>query len=400
LRILLVKLPEPKRQKPSYMPPIGLWSIQQNSLAWNMVSVLDLHLSGTGALHEVLADGWDAVGISAQFSIQHREYEAAARVCKMAGVVRVIAGGFHAAAVPAPDGVDEVYRGDGECAFRPELRFEDIEYPAPSAFQLSPYWQKNAPHDLQSKTGQWMPVEFSRGCSRHCVYCGVPKYWGAPRYFSREKITAHLDAMVAEGIKEIFIEDDNFISDPDFFEWVIGEIGRRGLYWSTPNGIEAKALAGHVDKLADSGCWRVSLPFETGTEKGAALMGINGKWMPFRDALSLVEDLKSRGIKTCGFFIIGFPGETLEDMRETLAYANALPLDQRNIYIATPYPGTPLYGLCDRKGYLQSRVPELYDDLLYTRGLIKTSEFLPEDVEELKMRDRDEAMKRKAEVNG
>jgi radical SAM superfamily enzyme YgiQ (UPF0313 family) len=104
--------------------------------------------------------------------------------------------------------------------------------------------------------------------------------------------------------------------------------------------------------------------------------------------------LKARGIKTCGFFIIGFPGETMDDMRETLAYANALPLDQRNIYIATPYPGTPLYDLCDKRGYLQSKVPALYDDLLYTRGLIKTPEFSPEDVEELKMRDRDEAMKR------
>jgi radical SAM superfamily enzyme YgiQ (UPF0313 family) len=117
--------------------------------------------------------------------------------------------------------------------------------------------------------------------------------------------------------------------------------------------------------------------------------------MPFVDAFLLVDALRQEGIKTCGFFIIGYPGETLDDMRKTLDYANMLPLDQRNIYIATPYPGTPLYEECRQEGWL---VSDDYKDLLYTKGLIQTPEFTPGQVEELKARDREEAIARRAKA--
>jgi radical SAM superfamily enzyme YgiQ (UPF0313 family) len=393
-RTLLVKLPEPHKptQKPAFMPPFGLWSIAYNVYRESDFMILDCHLHGMGALALAL-DGYDPdrVLLSVQFSIQHALYLEAVAMC--AGR-EIIAGGFHASAVDPPAGV-RVIKGDGETGLKPGLTFEDIEYPPPMADRLRPYWDKGAPHDLQSKTQRWTPVEFSRGCFRRCGYCGVPRFWGDPRYYSREKISAYLDALVVEGIEEVFIEDDNFIASPGNFRWIIQEMGKRGIWWSTPNGISAGALSMHVDGLAASGCWRVALPFETGTRSTARLMGLGNKWLEQVDALTLVERLKSEGILTCGFFIIGYPGETLEDMQATLDYANSLPLDQRNVYIATPYPGTPLYDKCLEAGYLTSQPPDLYTDLLYTRGLISTPDWTPEDVEALKKRDRDAAIARK-----
>jgi radical SAM superfamily enzyme YgiQ (UPF0313 family) len=401
MSILLVKLPEPVRQtqKPTYMPPIGLWSIEHNVRKALGVEVLtiDCHLDGDlTRLDRWLDEQWTIVGLSAQFSIQHSVYVEAAELCMERGVKRVIAGGFHAASVPAPPGVTDVIRGSGEIAFG--IRFEDIEYPRPNAERMARYWAAGSPHDLQSKTDRWMPVEFSRGCARRCGYCGVNRYWGPTQYFSRAKIGTYLDTLCAEGIEEIFIEDDNFIADDNNFDWIIGALRERGIWWSTPNGISAKKLASHVQDLAESKCWRVSLPFETGTESTARLMGLSEKWMPQGEALSLCRNLHAEGIKTCGFFIIGYPGETLDDMQKTLDYANSLPLDQRNIYIATPYPGTPLYDLCVEKGYLVSQPPQLYEDLLYTRGLIRTPEFEPGQVEELKAKDREAAIARRDHV--
>jgi len=392
-RLLLLKLPEPARptQKLTYMPPFGLWSIEHNARRWGWdAQTLDLHLHGMTGLEAVLSLGWDVVGISAQFSIQHAGYEAVAEMASMSGA-KVIAGGFHAAAVPPPYGVDQVFRGDGELALFPGKVFSDIEYPPVSVDRISPYWSMRAPHDLQSLTGRWMPMEFSRGCDRHCGFCGVNGYWGGVRYYSRAKIIAHLDALVAAGIREIFIEDDNAISDPGLFSWIMRALRARGIAWSTPNGISARELRQFVPRLRQSGCWRVSLPFETGNASTARLMRLGSKWMPFNEAFSLVHDLKAEGIKTCGFFIIGYPGETHDDMRTTLDYANHLPLDQRNIYIATPYPGTPLYEDCKREGWLVSKD---YRDLLYTHGLIRTPEFGPEDVEAIKAKDREEAIGR------
>ena len=396
---LYVKLPEPHKptQKPAYMPPFGLWSMATNMLKWHgeEFNIVDLHLHGWHQLKEQLesADP-DRVCISAQFSIQHQHYLDAVEMCRGR---EIIAGGFHASAVPAPEGV-RVIRGDGELGLSPGKTFEDIQYPAPRPDWMAPYWQAGAPHDLQSKTQRWIPVEFSRGCFRRCGYCGVPRFWGMPRYYARAKIAAYLDALVSKGFEEVFIEDDNFIADPDNFRWIIQQLGQRGLWWSTPNGISAKSLAPFVDDLPAARCWRVALPFETGTLSTARLMGLGNKWMPQSEALTLVQRLKDNGILTCGFFIIGYPGESLPDMQATLDYANSLPLDQRNVYIATPYPGTPLYDLCVEKGYLTSQPPELYTDLLYTRGLIRTPEWTPEDVEELKKRDRDAAIARRAKT--
>jgi magnesium-protoporphyrin IX monomethyl ester (oxidative) cyclase len=202
----------------------------------------------------------------------------------------------------------------------------------------------------------------------------------------------YLNDLADNGIKEIFIEDDNVISNPGLFSWILDRLRDNGISWSTPNGISARDLVKFVPRLRQSGCWRVSLPFETGNASTARLMRLGAKWMPFDGALSLVDALKAEGIKTCGFFIIGYPGETLDDMRKTLDYANTLPLDQRNIYIATPYPGTPLYEDCKREGWL---VSDDYKDLLYTKGLIQTPEFTPGQVEALKARDREAAIARR-----
>jgi radical SAM superfamily enzyme YgiQ (UPF0313 family) len=393
-RLLLLKLPEPARptQKPTYMPPFGLWSIEHNvrTRGWD-VQTLDLHLHGMEALDQAMGMGWDTVGISAQFSIQHDLYVEVARKAAASGA-RVIAGGFHAAAVPMPAGVDQVFGGCGEQALVPDLGFSDIEYPPVSVERMEPYWAMGAPHDLQSLTGKWMPVEFSRGCNRHCGFCGVNGYWGGVRYFDVVSNLTYLNDLADNGIKEIFIEDDNVISNPGLFSWILDRLRDNGISWSTPNGISARDLVKFVPRLRQSGCWRVSLPFETGNASTARLMRLGAKWMPFDGALSLVDALKAEGIKTCGFFIIGYPGETLDDMRKTLDYANTLPLDQRNIYIATPYPGTPLYEDCKREGWL---VSDDYKDLLYTKGLIQTPEFTPGQVEALKARDREAAIARR-----
>ena len=343
MKVLLVKLPEPKKptQKSVYMPPIGLWSIAANIKKWGMEEVYttDLHLLSRGqegtwkrflfqTLNEIKPD---IVGLSVQFSIQHDIYLDAAEMC-LENSFKVIAGGFHAKAVDPPPGVTVAPSADGELCFGFGKRFEDIEYPDITAHNLEPYWVIGSPHDLQSKTERWIPVEFSRGCSRRCGYCGVNGYWGNPRYYAPDKIRKHLDGLVSEGIEEVFIEDDNIISDDWAFSWIIRQLADRGIWWSTPNGISIKPLEPYIPSLPKLKCWRVSLPFETGSDHTARIMGLGNKWVPRDKAKSIVDSLKDEGVLTCGFFIIGYPGETLSDMTKTLDYANSLPLNQ-GIYI-------------------------------------------------------------------
>lgn len=397
MRVLLLKLPEPTAplMKRTYLPPLGLWAIRETIRYahpdW-YVDVVDLHVGDVLPVEHA----YDLVGISVQFSPQHSAYvQAAISARALWPEASIIAGGFHAAAVAPPPEVDDVVRGAGEAWFASDP--DDWRMPRFSLAEIERYWRLGAPHDLQSATSRWIQLETSRGCGRRCGFCGVNAFWGDWRAFGFDALWNHLGYLVANmGVEEVFLEDDNVAWDREHLEMVVTMLDDFGLKWSTPNGIDIRGMIPVLPRFKESGCWRLSLPFETGSEHTARLMGLGGKWLPIEEAHALVNRLRSEGILSCGFFIVGYPGETKDDIRRTLDYANALPLDQRNIYIATPYPGTRLYEHCREKGWLRYDVPELYDRLTYTQGLIDTPEWSGEEVAEIRRLDREAALARKA----
>lgn len=399
-RLLLIRLPEPAAdtQKRCAMPPIGLWSMRTNIVKRldGFVDVIDMHMGDD--LDEALKkDYYSHVGISAQFSIQHDDYVKVAKKAKATGA-SVIAGGFHANAVMPPAGVDWVANGWGEEWFAQHLGYTirgEIEHPEFSISEAYRYWEAGAPHDLRSKTERWMPFETSRGCVRHCKFCGINGVWENFRPFGLGWIDRYLKYLASKGITELFIEDDNAALIPGRFEQVLDLFQHHGITWSAPNGIEIRGMCKVLKKLKPSGCWRVSLPFETGIEETAQKMGIMDKWIKPKDAATLVKWLTGEGIETCGFFVIGWPGETLAEMQQTLDYANSLPLIDRHVYLATPYPGTALYEECKKRGFLVHDGPRLYRHLRYTEGMIKTKQWSAKQVEELRRKDREEALRRR-----
>ena len=62
--------------------------------------------------------------------------------------------------------------------------------------------------------------------------------------------------------------------------------------------------------------------------------------------------MRTAGIKSFGFFILGYPGETAANLDRTIDYAIDLDPDFANFYPAVPYPGTALYDKCVREGLL------------------------------------------------
>ena len=408
MKVLLIRLYEPKtiNQKMTFMAPIGLYSIRATIRRRNpgaVVHICDQQIGDSvkGFLDQ--ADPYTLIGISCQFCIQHAEYLKVADLCRAwYPKVRIVSGGFHASAADKPEGVDQVLFGSGEKHFDSSIgSIEDLPMPVFNIYEVEKYWAQYRPHDLQSATDRWMPIETSRGCNGVCSFCGVNRFWGCWEGHSSSWMFDYLSFLKGIGIQELFIEDDNVGQDPVRFEKLLTLFCHFNFKWSTPNGIKIRTLQEMDDPefLPKSGCWRVSLPFETGSYETAKKMRLGGKWANYEESYDLVLKLRELGIKTCGFFIIGFPGETWKDMEQTIMFANALPLDQRNIYIATPYPGTELYKICKEKGFLTHDGQLLYDNLLYTQGLIETPEFTAVNVEQLKYRDRERARRRKNLTN-
>jgi radical SAM superfamily enzyme YgiQ (UPF0313 family) len=64
--------------------------------------------------------------------------------------------------------------------------------------------------------------------------------------------------------------------------------------------------------------------------------------------------MRRSGVKSFGFFILGYPGEDVQALDRTIEYAIELDPDFANFYPAVPYPGTELYNKAKREGLLAS----------------------------------------------
>lgn len=349
--ILLVKPPE--GNDISSHPPIGLWAIRSNAPWPRIVTIWDAH-----RFPEAKPDGhYDVVGFSLQFATQEEGFWNLLPWARDRAK-KVVLGGPYGSSLNAV-GVERV-KGDGESYFGGK------SFPVnnPALFnreELEPYWASAKPHASMSKTSRWLPIETSRGCINHCGFCYGPDFWGPYRSRTVEQVQDYLSYIKHRGVEEVFIEDDAINASTPRFLGILDALKARKLYWSCPNGLLARPLLKPevLRSMEGSRCWRLSLPFETGSERTAKLMNLGEKWMPLAEAKDLTAKLHSLGIITSGAFVIGWPGETEDDLKLTEEFIFECGLDDVHIHIAQPFAGTPLLAYVTMNGWLR-RSPDAW----------------------------------------
>ena len=95
-----------------------------------------------------------------------------------------------------------------------------------------------------------------------------------------------------------------------------------------------------VGLMKRAGCIRVYLGLESGSNETLRLMN---KRVTVEQGIRAVHLFSRAGIGTAGFFMVGYPKETIESIEKTFALVLALPLDEAWFTIPLPLPGTPLF---------------------------------------------------------
>ena len=113
-----------------------------------------------------------------------------------------------------------------------------------------------------------------------------------------------------------------------------------------------------VRHMARSGCRYVFMGLETTND--SILEGCE-KTMKSADSVLAIEMLKDYGIETMGSFIIGWPAETRQMIKETIRFSKRIGLGGAQFSILTPYPGTRLHSRMERQGRILHRNWDLYD---------------------------------------
>ena len=119
------------------------------------------------------------------------------------------------------------------------------------------------------------------------------------------------------GIEEVFISDDNMSASKEHFLGVMERFKYYGFAWSTPNGFSAKTILddGCFKAITRTNCWQLQLAFDATTNKSADLIDMKSKFVEYEDAMKISIRLKNAGIKSIGFFLIGYPGQTIDRVR-------------------------------------------------------------------------------------
>lgn len=197
-------------------------------------------------------------------------------------------------------------------------------------------------------------VTIMEGCNNFCSYCIVPYVRGREISRKPEEIIKECEVLAEKGVKEVVLIGQNVnsygrefgVSLADLIKMVsrIDEIKRIRFLTSHPKDLTDEIIRcfGEVEKL----CEHIHLPAQSGSDR--ILRAMNRKYTR-EDYLTLVRKLRGvrPDIAITSDFIVGFPGESEEDFRDTLSLVEEVRFDNFFSFKYSPRPGTAAEKLRD-----------------------------------------------------
>lgn len=285
------------------------------------------------------------------------------------------------------DGI--AYRNNNEIKVNPKTKFienlDELPFPARHLLNIKKYFKVNVNQNL-SYVKKTLQVISSRGCPYRCTFCATTMFWGNKhRSRSPEDVISEIDHLIEEyNIKELQFTDDSMTSDYKKSERLFELLKQRNLRWCTPNGINVCSLDEKLIRLMkDSGCYEMRISIESGNQE--ILNKVIQKPVDLNHVRKIMAIANKVGLTTGVFFVIGFPGETLENIRETFCFAREIKPGAVFLSIATPLPGTKLMDICREKGYLEEDFS--FSGSEFTSASIQTEEFSKKDLEKIYIRE-------------
>ena len=142
----------------------------------------------------------------------------------------------------------------------------------------------------------------------------------------------------------------------------------RKIRFTFPNGVRVDGFdAETLVAMEDAGCHLIALGIESGSDETLARMNKQQTRAKIEEAVRLVR-ARTR-MKVTGFFILGYPGEGLAEIEETIRFAVKLPIHHAHFCLFTPLPGTPVYDELVEQGKI-NRDHYCFSDLTVDRPSI------------------------------
>jgi len=332
-------------------------------------------LNGWDMFRDRLADsGAEIVGISA-LTVNYPDAKRCISIVKeVLPNAKIIVGGPHSSLATGDvadfQDIDHIIKGDGELTFvdvvdaiaagrkprrilygrKPELDrlpFVDRDIFEGNEHLMPPLWFGKTP---------WVSMITSRGCMFNCSFCAPTAriiFGRTVRRRSPANVIEELQLLRDKyGFKHIRFYDDNIIESP---RWVTAfcELYRRNDFTAT-FGLAGRAdlicrNANLITQLANVGLCELNVGFESGSQR---ILDLLNKRTTVEQNIKSAQILKDHGVKVIAGIMLGMPGETNDEIRQTVELIDMIQPDWVDPSYFTPYPGTTIHEYCKKKGLI------------------------------------------------
>ncbi len=387
MSVLLVN-PPPLERVPARIatPPMGLLYLAASLVAQGIeTQVLDADAQGL-SLQQTVARARELapqiIGVTAMTPTAEAAYAALAGLRSDAACL--VLGGAHASALGAgvhehcPVELDAVFCGEAEQTFtefarrvlagesatdlelagmpRPGDATDERDWPKINDLDGLPFpdrasgpW-KNYRHPLLAG-GPVTSIITSRGCPYRCVFCDKSVCGRKWRARSADNVLAEIEDLVLKtGVRRLIIYDDLFTLDRKRVIEICSGIIDRGLdlRWKCEGRVD-RVDEESLSWMKRAGCEMVAYGVESATDQGRAFLQKDVSVDQVREAFAMT---KKAGLKTLGYYLLGVPGETMEDEMETARLAVETGADYAQFGLLSPFPGTSLHEWANERGYV------------------------------------------------
>jgi radical SAM superfamily enzyme YgiQ (UPF0313 family) len=323
----------------------------------------------------------DLFAVSAGMNLQFATALPFAKMAKGYGVPVLFGGVFstlnHEALLKYPN-IDGICLGEGEVAIvealekgvrkasnvayldggihrNPQAPFINLDHYTPLPWDLT---------DMERYVTRYKDMDIfyyttSRGCPHRCDYCYQGGFWNRRwRGMGVEKVKEEIHVITESvDIDGVYLFDDNFLVNRRRAEEITQYFREKGLKWScmTRASYLDEALVKHIK---ESGCFKLNIGAESGSQATLERMK---KDIRIEDTLQAARLLGEAGLSSEFYFMIGYQGETMEDITKTVVLADQverLSGAETFIRVALPFKGTPYYEAAREAGF------ERRDDLI------------------------------------
>jgi anaerobic magnesium-protoporphyrin IX monomethyl ester cyclase len=236
---------------------------------------------------------------------------------------------------------------DGEVVTNPNRPLDRNldQWPYPDRESLPLDFVESMPLDVPAVLSmeRFTTMQTSRGCPWPCVFCDIPIFnEGKWRSRSPQHVIDEFKHLQENGYGAVYFVDDHFLLQPKRIEAICKGINDAevNIQWGCEGRVDSTAQ--HLfPAMAKAHCRTLMFGIESGSQK---VLDRLKKDQTLEQVESAVDNAKEAGIEIVhGFFVVGSPDETVEDMRATFDFASRLKLDTFGFNRLCVYRGTPLW---------------------------------------------------------